>query len=76
MDVSGRSHGGATVTGVNPLTTLVRSLGNDRAIANAGLALAVAAREDWLVQGLAQRLAQRDATRPQGARSAATTTAA
>ena len=61
---------------MNPLTTLVRSLGNDRAVANAGQALAVAAREDWLVQGLAQRLAQLDATRPQGTRPAATIAAA
>jgi hypothetical protein len=41
---------------VNPLTTFVRSLGNDGARANARAALELAAREDWLVQGLARRL--------------------
>ncbi len=41
---------------MNPLTTLVRSLGNDGALANAQAALESRAREDWLVQGLAGRL--------------------
>jgi hypothetical protein len=41
---------------VNRLTTLVRSLGNDGARANARVALAAQARDDWLVQGLAHRL--------------------
>lgn len=48
---------------MNPLTTLVRSLGNERAIANAEVALATSAQEGWLVQGLAQRLDRRDALR-------------
>ncbi|MDQ3782519.1 MAG: hypothetical protein M3349_06230 [Actinomycetota bacterium] len=41
---------------MNPITTLVRSLGNDRALANARTALEDQAREDWIVQGLASRL--------------------
>ena len=41
---------------MNPLTTFVRSLGNDRALANARAALEAHRREDWLVQGLARRL--------------------
>ena len=50
------SHGGATVSDVNPLTTFVRSLGNDGAIANARAVLEARVREDWLVQGLTLRL--------------------
>ena len=50
------SHRGATVSDVNPLTTFVRSLGNDGALANAQAVLEARAREDWLVQGLARRL--------------------
>ena len=41
---------------VNPLTTFVRSLGNDGALANARAVLDARVREDWLVQGLARRL--------------------
>ncbi len=41
---------------MNPLTTFVRSLGNDGAVANAHAALEAQVREDWLVQGLARRL--------------------
>ncbi|MGK2948069.1 MAG: hypothetical protein ACSLFP_05820 [Acidimicrobiales bacterium] len=41
---------------MNPLTTFVRSLGNDRALANAQASLEVRRREDWLVLGLAHRL--------------------
>ena len=41
---------------MNPLTTLVRSLGNDGALANARAVLDADHREDWLVQGLARRL--------------------
>jgi hypothetical protein len=41
---------------VNPLTTFVRSLGNDRALANARTVLDARRHEDWLVQGLARRL--------------------
>jgi hypothetical protein len=44
------------VTHVNPLTTFVRSLGNDRALANARIVLDARQVEDWLVQGLARRL--------------------
>jgi hypothetical protein len=61
---------------VNLLTTLVRSLGNERAVTNAEGALAASAQEDWLVQGLAHRLAQHDAIRSGGARPEATTAAA
>jgi hypothetical protein len=43
---------------VNPLTTFVRSLGNDGALANAEAVLDAQVREDWLVQGLARRLEQ------------------
>jgi hypothetical protein len=41
---------------VNPLTTFVRSLGNDGALANAQAVLDATHHEDWLVQGLARRL--------------------
>lgn len=41
---------------VNLLTTFLRSLGNDRAQANAGAFLEERQREDWLVQGLSRRL--------------------
>ena len=46
---------------MNPLTTFVRSLGNDRALANAQAVLDARRQEDWLVQGLAHRL---ESTRP------------
>lgn len=51
----------ATVTGVNPLTTFVRSLGTDGALANVQAVLDARAREDWLVQGLARRLERQGA---------------
>jgi hypothetical protein len=41
---------------VNPLTTFVRSLGNEGALANAQAVLDARAREDWIVQGLTRRL--------------------
>ena len=41
---------------VNPLTTFVRSLGNDGALRNAQTVLDAHRHEDWLVQGLARRL--------------------
>jgi hypothetical protein len=47
---------------VNLLTTFVRSLGNDGALANAQAGLDARTREDWLVQGLARRLEQSDAS--------------
>lgn len=47
---------GANVPSVNLLTTLVRSLGNDRALDNARAMIEARQREDWLVQGLANRL--------------------
>ena len=50
------SRSGAIVLPVNPLTTYVRSLGNDRAVANARAMVEAKQREDWLVQGLARRL--------------------
>ena len=50
--VTSRRDGGR----VNPLTTFVRSLGNDGALANARTVLDAHRHEDWLVQGLARRL--------------------
>jgi hypothetical protein len=41
---------------VNPLTTFVRSLGNDRALANTRMVLDAHRHEDWVVQSLARRL--------------------
>ena len=41
---------------MNPLTTFVRSLGNDRALANARAMVEKRQREDWIIQGLASRL--------------------
>lgn len=41
---------------MNPLTTFVRSLGNDGAVANASAMLEARVREDWIVHGLAYRL--------------------
>ena len=52
----GRVIAGANVAPVNPLTTFVRSLGNDGALANARTVLDARRHEDWLVQGLARRL--------------------
>lgn len=42
---------------VPQLTTLLRNLGNPGAVANVQSVLADRQREDWIVQGLAQRLA-------------------
>ena len=47
---------GAIVPSVNLLTMLVRSLGNDQALDNARTMIEAKQREDWLVQGLANRL--------------------
>jgi hypothetical protein len=60
---------------VNPLTTFVRSLGNEGARRNATAAVEASIREDWLVQGLARRLEQRSpqpvtTTRPAAAAAA------
>ena len=41
---------------VNPLTTFVRSLGNDGARANARTVLDAHRHEDWVIQALARRL--------------------
>lgn len=41
---------------VHPLTTFVRSLGNDGAVANAQAVLDAQVLEDWLVKGLAHRV--------------------
>ncbi|MFP5255532.1 MAG: hypothetical protein ACLGI8_06740 [Acidimicrobiia bacterium] len=38
------------------LTSLLRALGNERAVANASALLESRRREDWLVAGLARRL--------------------
>jgi hypothetical protein len=43
---------------VHPLTTFVRSLGNDGAVANARALIDAKAQEDWLVWGLSLRLEQ------------------
>jgi hypothetical protein len=56
---------------VNPLTTLVRSLGNDRAVANAQAVLDARRHEDWLVQGLALRLETTAPSRPADTATAA-----
>jgi hypothetical protein len=45
---------------VNPLTTLVRSLGNRGAVANAAAVLEARRRDDWLVQALQHRLDELD----------------
>ena len=73
--MSERSPPGAIVSDVNPLTTFVRSLGNDRALANARTVLEVRRTEDWLVQGLARRL-EGTGPEPAVAEPAAATTAA
>ena len=41
---------------MNPLTSFVRSLGNDRAVANARAVLEARQREDRLIAALAARL--------------------
>ena len=51
------SHGGARLGVVNLITTFVQLLGNEGALANVRTVLEERAREDWLVQGLASRLA-------------------
>ena len=61
---------------VNPLTTFVRSLGNDRALANARTVLDARQVEDWLVQGLAHRLESMVPEPASADRAAAATTAA
>lgn len=38
------------------LTSLLRALGNERAVANANALLDIRRQEDWLVAGLARRL--------------------
>ena len=62
---------------VNPLTTFVRSLGNDGALANARTVLDARRHEDWLVQGLARRLESigPDSPAAEPAAAAATTAA-
>jgi hypothetical protein len=45
---------------VNPLTTFVRSLGNDGAVANAGAVLEARRREEWLVEALERRVGRDD----------------
>ncbi len=61
---------------MNPLTTFVRSMGNDGALANARGTLEVQAREDWLVQGLARRLEHRSPHSAVGSSRAADAAAA
>ena len=61
---------------MNLLTTLVRTLGNERAVSNAEVAASASAHDDRLVQALAHRLDQHDASRSRDARPEATTTAA
>ena len=51
---------------MNPLTTFVRSLGNDGATANARAVLEARVREDWLVQGLTLRLERSKAPSSEG----------
>jgi len=40
------------------MTSILRALGNERAVANATAAVDARRREDWLVTGLARRLDQ------------------
>jgi len=61
---------------VNPLTTFVRSLGNDRALANARAVLDARRHEDWLVQVLAHRLESTGADAVAAEPAAATSSAA
>jgi hypothetical protein len=61
---------------VNPLTTFVRSLGNDRALANARTVLDAHRHEDWIIQGLARRLESIDPALPAAEPAAATSPAA
>ena len=67
---------GATVLLVNPLTTLVRSLGNDRALANARTALDAQRHEDWVIQRLSRRLEGTGPESPAAAPAAASAPAA
>jgi hypothetical protein len=61
---------------MNPLTTFVRSLGNEGALANAQTVLDARRHEDWLVQGLARRLESTGPAPAADRRIAATTTSA
>jgi hypothetical protein len=45
------------------ITTLLRSLGNDGAVANVEVVLEERQRQDWLVAGLTRRLAAHDRER-------------
>ena len=55
---------------MNPLTTFVRSLGNDRALANATAMIDARKREDWIIQGLASRLDRLPTAAPAAAATA------
>lgn len=48
------------------LATLLRALGNERAVANATAALAVQHREEWIVTGLLRRLDRHEGTSQPG----------
>ena len=61
---------------MNPLTTFVRSLGNDRALANARTVLDARRHEDWVIQVLARRLESTGPDSPAAEPAAATTPAA
>jgi hypothetical protein len=61
---------------MNPLTTFVRSLGNDGALANVRTVLDARRHEDWLVQGLARRLESAGASAPAADRRSAVASAA
>jgi hypothetical protein len=61
---------------MNPLTTFVRSLGNDGALANAQTVLDARRHEDWLVHGLARRLESTGPSAPAADRRIAATTSA
>ena len=60
---------------MNPLTTFVQSLGNDRALANARAVLDARRHEDWLIQGLARRLESTGPAVPAAEPAAAATAA-
>jgi hypothetical protein len=61
---------------VNPLTTFVRSLGNERALANARTVLDAQRHEDWVIQRLARRLEGTGPDSPAAAPATATSPAA
>jgi hypothetical protein len=58
------------------ITTLLRSLGNDGALANVEAVLEERQRQDWLVAGLTRRIAANDHARAAAAAAAQPASAA